>query len=169
MPEPARPRASRTPVARWLVPCALAVPMVVPWSPANAGDPCETATLTIEGAPPGVVALRRGQEVTVTGRGFVDGCGSPDAGPLLGCHRREPVGEPTSMRGVELEVVGGRVTRREITLGVADAGAGPQQRLGEISWTVVVPDGQVQGPARLQAEASSGFAVGVGVQVIPAE
>ncbi len=155
-------------VARALVLGACVSLLVVPWSSSHAARTCEQPTLVIEGAPGGVVALRRGQEITVTGRNFVD-CGGGGGGPFPGCGRAEPPAEPAPLTGVELELVGGRVTRREVTLGVADAGTAAQDRLGEISWTVQIPERQAQGPALLQAEGASGFGVGVAVQIRAAD
>ncbi len=166
LPVPRRGRGRR---ARLLLLGAPAALLVSPWPPATTDRPCAAPTIAIEGAPPGVVALHRGQQVTVTGRGFVEGCGNPGSGPVPGCNRTEPAAEPTPMAGVELELLGGRVTRRATALGRADAGTAADGRLGRVTWTVEIPDGQATGPAALQVEGPQGATIGLGVVIRPAE
>lgn len=140
---------------------------VVPGPAPAAHAVCEQPTLRIEGAPPGVAAVRRGQEVTVVGTGFVE-CGGGAGGPIPSCSSPDPDAEPTAMTGVELELLSGLVSRRSVPLGVADADAATDQ-LGRISWTVEIPERQLQGPATLTAEGPGGFDVGVAVIVRSAD
>lgn len=144
----------------------LAALAVAPTPGRAAEAACGPPTLTIVGAPEGRAALRRGQEVTVTGRGFVEGCGRAGGGPVPACTREEPLGEPVPMTGVELEIVGGLVSRRATSLGVADADPDTDDRLGRIVWTVEIPEGQATGPAALRVDGPRDLSVGVGVEVV---
>lgn len=151
------------PRVRLAVLAALGVLAAVPWPAPAAHAECEQPTLRIEGAPPGVAAVRRGQEITVVGTGFVE-CGGGGGGPIPSCGGPDPDAEPRAMTGVELVLLSGLVSRRSVPLGAADAGTATDE-LGRISWTVEIPERQLQGPATLTARGPAGFDVGVAVMV----
>jgi hypothetical protein len=118
----------------------------VPGSPAAAS--CAGPVLGIAG-PAEPPELPPGDELTVTGRFFVDGCddtGGQDA--VLGCDEdhQEDHEVVTRMTHVDLVL---RQRGREWPLGTADATRG-----GDISWEVRVPDGLRPGRARLVAGSS---------------
>ena len=105
------------------------------------------------------LVLVRGGTVTVRGSGFVDGCRdsmSCGSGACSRCEYDEPPEQPR--RDVVLEVrQGGRSWR----LGTADAGTRKEQRMGQVTWTVDVPDGLRRGRARLVPEGALPFVVQV--------
>jgi hypothetical protein len=96
------------------------------------------------------LVLQRGTTVTVEGRAFVDGCQDTMSCSVgLGCEQCEyDDPPPVPMDDVRLRL--GQNGRRW-ELAVADASA-EQGRLGEVEWSIELPDGVRPGPARLLAE-----------------
>ncbi len=90
------------------------------------------------------VPVHRGEEITVSGGWFRNGCS--DVYVRSGCRTR-PVEEETPLRGVRLQLVQGA---RHWTLGAADAG--DRNTRYAISWRVRVPATARPGPARLEAQ-----------------
>ena len=126
-----------------------------PGSPASAS--CAAPRLSVEGHAQDQqrVTLRPGEEVTVTGRGFVDGCDDGGEGPTgLGCSGDDGGEAEVPLEDVELVAVQGRPTPEQMTLGVADAGSAEDDELGWITWTFTVPESLSPGPAVLKTEGS---------------
>ena len=97
------------------------------------------------------LVLVRGEVATVEGSHFVDGCRDTmtcsGVGGCQSCTYDEPPEVP--MQDVALEL---RQDGRSWRLGTADAGTAGEQRLGQVTWTVELPDGVRPGRARLLAE-----------------
>jgi hypothetical protein len=115
-----------------------------PYASSPAAADCGGPQLSIDGAsaydPATSVPLRRGDEVTVEGRYFVQGCDDTGSTGSLGC---SPDDEPDPMSDIELRLVG---TGASVALGVEDANAD-----GLASWTFTVPETAPLGAARLEA------------------
>ncbi len=123
---------------RLLLPALLLGLAVAPFPQQPASADCGGPTILAEG-----LDLRRGEEVTVGGRSFVDGCRDMmTCSGVLGCSRCEYTDPPPApMRDVELRLEQGR---RSWSLGTADA-----DDAGEATWVVNVPEDARRGPARL--------------------
>ena len=136
--------------AALLVAALLAVALgPLPSSPVAAS--CAGPVLSITG-PTNPTALRPGDDITVGGRSFVDGCddtGGQDG--VFGCDREHEV--VTRMVDVQLVL---RQRGREWPLGTADAAGS-----GDITWRVRVPDGPRPGRARLVAGTAQALRVAI--------
>lgn len=105
-----------------------------PSTPAVAG--CAGPQLSVAGdlgsrrAP---VELQRGDEVTVDGRHFVDGCDDTGGGDAFGCSTEEPEPE-IPVHDARLELLESAGSTDGLVLGEADA-----DDAGRVSWTVTVP------------------------------
>lgn len=127
-----------------------------PRSPAAAG--CVAPELIIGGDPGSrqqPVELRRGQQVTVDGRYFHDGCDDTGGGDAFGCTTEDR--EPTPpMRDIELVLMERQSDASGIPLAVADADAGD-----EASWTFTVPADAPLGRGVLRTQTSGALFVRV--------
>ncbi len=121
----------------------------LPSGPAAAG--CVAPELTIggdHGSRQQPVELRRGQEVTVEGRFFHEGCDDTGGGDTLGCTTEQP--EPTPpMEDVELVLLERQSDAAGLPLGVADANAHD-----EATWTFRVPADAPAGRGVLRTQTS---------------
>lgn len=108
-------------------------------------------------APPSLLVdagttFERGAEVTVDGRGFVDGCqDSMSCSSGFGCDHCEWDDVETPREDVALRLVQGQ---RSWELGVVDAGTAEDNQKGWVSWTFEVPPAAAPGRARLEADLS---------------
>ena len=125
---------------------------LAPYPVTSAAASCAAPSLRVEGHQPGQrrVELVRGQEVTVSGAGFVDGCDDGGQAPSgFGCSGGD--GEAVEpLTDVELFVLQGR---EQTLVGVTDAGTADGNR-GWVSWTFTVPQTLELGPAKLRTEGS---------------
>ena len=120
---------------------------------------CAAPSIAVPGqdAAAGRVVLTRGDEVTVTGRGFADGCNDTGGSSDFGCDSDEETVEP--LTDVELSVRQGRPTPGRTSLAVADAGSAEDGELGQVTWTFTVPETLEPGPATLVTDRSGPLAV----------
>lgn len=133
-----------------LVLAALTALAVSPFPQDKAAASCSAPYLrTTEGS-----VLERGASVRVHGRAFTDGCqDSMSCSVGLGCESCEhddPPAAPTS--DVRLRLV---QDGRSWDLGVVDAGAAEDDRLGWTEWSFTVPPGVRRGPATLRADGAA--------------
>lgn len=117
---------------------------------------CAAPSLSIDGQGAGVerVELVRGEVVTVSGWGFVDGCDDSGQGTsTFGCSGDDGGDAEMALTDVELFVLQGQPTQEQTLGGVADAGTG-ERELGWVSWTFTVPETVEPGPANLKTAGS---------------
>lgn len=106
---------------------------------------CAAPSLALAGSDQPRPAVRRGAEVTVTGRDFIDGCDDTGGGSVFGCAEEDAeVEEP--MTDLDLVLRHGR-PRQVVVLATADADSS-----GAVTWTFVVPLDAAPGPAVLRAD-----------------
>jgi hypothetical protein len=128
---------------------------ITPYPGAPAAASCAAPSLSLDGHEPSRkrVELVRGRQVTVVGRGFVNGCAdSGDGTSTFGCSGDDEGKEPR--RDVELLILQGRPPQQQSLVGVTDAGSADDGRLGWASWTFTVPEHLELGPAHLTADTS---------------
>lgn len=121
-----------------------------PSSPASAG--CASPQLSVDGdlgSRQRPVELRRGDEVTVEGRYFHDGCDDTGGGDAFGCSTDQPEPEPP-MQDVELVLLESKTASEGLPLAVTDA-----DEDSKATWTFTVPDDAPVGRGILRAETSS--------------
>lgn len=107
---------------------------------------CAEASLDVgSGATPARVSA--GSEISVDGRGFVNGCDDGGSQSVLGCSTSEGEQE-TPLSDVTLVI---RQDGREFKLGTEDAGLAEDNEMGQISWEATLPSGVRPGPAVLSA------------------
>lgn len=142
---------------------------VVPYSDNPAAASCAAPSLSVEGHDTDQrVRLVPGEEVTVTGRGFVEGCddtGGSSASPL-GCSGDDHEEIETPLTDIELVALQGQPTMKETSLATADAGTAEDDDLGQITWTFVVPRTLSPGPAVLKTVGSEPLPVRIVSPVI---
>ena len=126
---------------------------LAPWPGPPASASCAAPSLALEGHHPadGRATLVRGEEVTVIGRGFVDGCDDTGGGTVLGCGGDTETEVP--LTDVELVVVHGRAEARR-SLDTEDAGEADDNELGQVTWTFTVPETMEPGPVTLETDRS---------------
>ncbi|WP_121253659.1 hypothetical protein [Nocardioides ferulae] len=127
---------------------------VAPFPQQPAAASCAAPSLEVPGAARTPVVLHAGERVTVTGRGFVEGCDDTGGGSVLGCSGGDEGETEEPMSDVELVLLHGRPTPTQVSLAVADAGTADDGRLGQVTWTFTVPADQPLGPAVLKTEGS---------------
>jgi hypothetical protein len=126
----------------------------LPSTPAAAG--CAGPQLSVGGDFGGrdsPVTLHRGEEVTVDGRYFVDGCDDTGGGDAFGCSEDEPEPE-IPVEDARLELLESDASEDGLVLGEADA-----DDAGRVSWTVNVPADAPLGRGVLRAAFSDGLHV----------
>ena len=125
-------------VRRGVVGLSVGVAMLVlaPLPSSPAAGSCAAPQLSVGGDFGGrdsPVTLHRGEELTVDGRYFVDGCDDTGGGDAFGCSEDEP--EPAvPLEDAQLELLDSARSTSGLALGVADA-----DDHGRIAWTVTVP------------------------------
>lgn len=121
-----------------------------PSTPASAG--CVAPQLSVAGdlgSRQRPVELRRGDEVTVDGKYFHDGCDDTGGGgDSLGCTTEEPEPEPP-MQDVDLVLLEKRSGSEGLSLAVTDANEDSRA-----TWTFTVPEDAPLGRGILRAETS---------------
>lgn len=130
-----------------------------PQSPAHAS--CAAPVLQVSGSDGVPVLLRRGERVTVTGQGFVDGCDDTGGGSVLGCSGHDSRGTTAPLTDVELVLVQGQPVTTQTSLATSDAGDASGGELGHIAWSFTVSAQQPLGPAVLKTEGSEPLRVRV--------
>ena len=148
----ARPSGVRSRLLALAVLLGLLAAAPYPQAPAVAS--CAGPTLEVEDAPAVPVVVRRGEQVTVTGRGFVDGCDDTGGGSAFGCSGDDEREIESPLADIELVLLQGQPTMTQTSLGVADAGSAEDGELGQVTWTFTVPEQQPLGPAVLKTEGS---------------
>ena len=109
---------------------------VAPFPSSPAAASCVAPQLSVAGDLSSCqepIELRRGDEVTVDGRYFHDGCDDSGGGDSFGCSSDEPELEPP-LQDVELEFFEKAASTDGTVLGAADA-----DDESRTSWTFVVP------------------------------
>lgn len=130
--------------------------LVPAWDRASAS--CAAPSLEVVGQQ-GVsaVVLRPGEEITVRGRHFLDGCNDTGPGESdMGCSGSDEAANDRvpSMEDVELFIQHGSTKVSQIKVGQADAGTADTDRYGRIEWTFRVPMQLPSGPAVIMASSS---------------
>lgn len=115
---------------------------------------CASPSLKVQGADESPALLHRGDQVTVTGRGFVDGCDDTGGGSAFGCSGEDGETE-VPLDDIELVLVRQRPVLHQTALGVSDAGSAEDGQLGWVTWTFTVPNGHPLGRSSLVTEGSS--------------
>lgn len=95
------------------------------------------------------MAAQPGLAASVTGNNFVDGCSDIGGSDRFGCEaEREAV---TPIEGVQLRMRQDDPTR---TLSASDASSTSDDTLGQVTWSVEVPDAAQPGKAFLETDYS---------------
>jgi hypothetical protein len=126
----------------------------LPSTPAVAG--CAARELSVAGdlgSRQSPVVLVRGEEVTVDGRRFIDGCDDTGGGDAFGCSTDEPEPE-IPVEDARLELLESAAGEHGLVLGEADA-----DHAGRVSWTVTIPVDAPLGRGVLVAAFSDGLHV----------
>jgi hypothetical protein len=136
---------------------------VVPYPAAPATASCAAPWLSFDGDFPGRgrVEVVRGEELTVQGRGFVEGCDDTGGGSAFGCSGEDVRELEKPLQDVELVVLQGQPTMEQTPLAVADAEGAVDDHLGWITWTFIVPASLDPGPAIIKTEGSEPLRVRV--------
>jgi hypothetical protein len=100
------------------------------------------------------VVLRRGEEVSVTGEGFAEGCADTGGERPVGCSGNDAGETREPMTDVELVLLSGESAMRQTALAVGDAGGSSDGQLGRIIWTFRIPTDYPLGLAFLTTEGS---------------
>jgi hypothetical protein len=157
--------------ARLLLAALLLALVVAPYPQSTADASCAAPSLTIDGADGGgraLPTLTRGQQVTVSGRGFASGCDDVGSTSTFGCSGDDHADESEPLTDVELVLVQGRpTTTTRTSLGAADAGTADDGQLGQVTWRFDVPADQPLGRAVLKTVGSEPLQVRI-VDVLPA-
>jgi len=125
---------------------------VAPYPSSPAAGGCVSPQLSIAGklsSRQSPVELRRGDEVTVDGRFFHDGCDDTGGGDAFGCSTDEPEPEPPQ-QDVELVLLEKPADPEGVSLSVADA-----DEEANATWTFTVPTDAPLGRGILRAGTSS--------------
>jgi hypothetical protein len=142
---------------------ALAGLAVVPYPSSPASASCVAPWLSFDGEYPAAdarVPLVRGEEVTVVGRGFREGCNDTGSSSgVFGCSGEDMGEEETPLQDVELFLVQQRPTLLQVSVGVEDAGTADEGRLGWVTWTFTVPETMRLGGARFSSEGAENLEV----------
>lgn len=130
---------------------------VAPYPSTPAVASCAAPYLDLPAEP----TFTRGAGSTVEGRAFVDGCrDTMSCSGVPGCESCEHAAPPERpLRDLRLELVQGG---RSWLLGTADAGSAADDRLGQVTWTFVLPTDVRPGPAVLQVDGEEQAEVVVG-------
>lgn len=124
-----------------------------PQPPAHAE--CAGPTLKVQGMEEEPALLHRGEQVTVMGRGFVNGCDDTGGGSGFGCSGNDDGEIESPMVNIELVLLQGQPTMKQTSLALSDAGTAADGQLGWGTWTFTVPTHQPLGRAVLKTEGSS--------------
>jgi hypothetical protein len=125
---------------------------VAPYPSSPASADCAAPQLSIDGeysSRGDPIELQRGDEVTIEGRYFVDGCNDTGGGGAFGCSQDEPESTPPQ-QNVELQLLEKRSSATGISLGRADADGD-----GRATWTITVPSDAPTGSGVMRAGTSS--------------
>lgn len=135
-----------------------------PWPGDSASASCVAPTLSIDGNDgfEGRPTLPTELDLTVDGTGFANGCNDTGTSSGFGCSANHGA-LATPMKDITLRL---RQGGREWDLGVVDAGSAENNQLGQVTWTVTVPDDVKPGKARLVTDHSMPLKIKV---VIPEE
>lgn len=140
---------------------------LAPYPSLSASASCAAPMLFIEGHQHDhqPLDLHPGEEVTVSGRGFVDGCDDVGEGSsAFGCSGEDASEKP--LEDVELVALQGRSMPNRTSLATADAGSADGDRLGWISWSFTVPASLEPGAAVLKTVGSEPLRVRIGPPVV---
>lgn len=150
--------------ARTLALASLLVLAAAPYPQPPAQASCAAPRLQLEGAAGTERAdraeggsrptLRRGEQVTVSGRGFVAGCDDEPDAPTLDCSGGDEGGAGVPESDIALVLLRGRATMRQTVVAEADARGAEDGELGHVTWTFTVPARHPLGRAVLKTEGS---------------
>ena len=127
---------------------------VAPYPQPAANAQCAGPTLKVQGVEEPLALFHRGEQVTVTGRGFVDGCNDGGGGSAFGCSGEDEEIE-VPLDDIELVLVRQKPVLHQTVLGISDAGNAKDGQLGWVTWTFTVPSDHPLGRASLVTEGSS--------------
>lgn len=147
-PEPFAPEPRLTDMTRRLCACLAAIVLLLAPTP-TASSSCAGPELRLPGTAESQKrsTIQAPGPLTVEGRHFVDGCDDTGGGDAFGCTTEEP--EPVIPHtDVTLELHQGG---RSWQLGTEDAGTAEENRLGHVTWQVLLPEGPATGRATLRA------------------